>query len=187
MSNLLFFDISYMDNINLKVDPKSDEDETSSEDDFSKTNDKPNNKKEIIIEFSDEENDEKEKNDINYDSDDTEVEQETEESLKEEKRYRKIDKEYGRISKISDKITELVISLSEKQYEAGNLYNRFKKIMPEEKLELRKNFVINFFKFKNSIETHNLKKFFNILSDWIEVQKEIIEIDEELFNLKKDR
>ncbi len=173
-----------MDNITLKNFPKSDEESSSSEDDLCK---EINDKKEIVIEFSDDENEKDDINDINYDSDETEVEQETEESVKEEKRFRKLDKEYARVSKISDKITELVISLSEKQYEAGNLYNRFKKIVPEDKLELRKNFVINFFKFKNSIDTQNLKKFFNILSDWIEIQKEIVEIDEELYNLKKER
>lgn len=120
-----------------------------------------------------------------YESDQSfeEIEEQKIHEDKEEKQYREDDEEYDKECKRGEELSDLVIELSEKQFESSSLTNRLKTLVKLEDNEVRKNFFISFNKLKNVITKGEMNEFYDIISDWIDIQKEMYEIDEKIRTL----
>lgn len=120
-----------------------------------------------------------------YESDQTieEIEEQKIHEDEEEKQYREDDEEYDNDCKRGEELSDLVIELSEKQFESSGLNNRLKKLVKLEDQEVRKNFFISFNKLKNVITREEINEFYDIISEWIDIQKDMYEIDEKIRSL----
>jgi hypothetical protein len=87
---------------------------------------------------------------------------------------------YAKECKKSDELSDLVIALSEKQYESKEIYKKIKKFVSNENQDALKNSAMFFNKVKNTIEYTRHKKYFSLVIEWIELQKEMMEIDEKI-------
>lgn len=112
------------------------------------------------------------------------------EAEEEEKGLRETDEEYDRICTKSEELSDLVIELGKYQYEVAGLYSSLKKLFFNDDssnwVSKRKSFISSFLSLKESVSDDNLEQFFDIMSEWVDYQRQISQVDIKIAKLQLD-
>jgi len=96
---------------------------------------------------------------------------------------REEDDEYNTLCEKEDQLSDLVIELSERQYELSVIYSKIKKLTTKDITRKRKQFTEAFIELKESIVRNNTEEFFILLNNWLLIYHNIAEIDDKISDL----
>ena len=99
----------------------------------------------------------------------------------EETVLRENDKEYADKCEKTEKLSDLVIQLGEKQYMVAELYSQIRELSGGS--TLRRDFTSDFIALKDAVAEDDVDDFFDILDSWIQLQREIHAADKNIAEL----
>lgn len=114
-----------------------------------------------------------------------EMKQYKEECEEDEQKSRETDPEYAEQCEKMEELSDLVVELGEYQYSLSQIHSKMKKLSSEQLNGIRKIFASDFNILKNMIQEEDINKFFNLLHEWLDIQKMIHIVDKKIANIKE--